>query len=119
MKRSTRSSTRLSDAWPTNGPWSFWKILGEHGELRLSRLGEFVGTISQKMLSETVRQRERDGLVTCSIHPVIPSGVEYKLTPVGLGLGEACCGVWLWAEAHHQEVERSRQRFDKRKRSAA
>ena len=62
---------------------------------------------------------ERDGLVTRTIHPVIPSRVEYKLTPLGLGLGEACCGVWLWAEAHHQEVERSRQRFDKWKRSAA
>ena len=53
--------------------------------------------ISQKMLTQTVRQMERDGLLIRTVHPVVPPKVEYRLTDLGLSLGAAFCGVWLWA----------------------
>jgi DNA-binding HxlR family transcriptional regulator len=101
---------RVADKWTM----LILEVLAEKGELRFSRLAEAVQGISQKMLTQTLRQMERDGLVTRTIHPVIPPRVDYKLTRLGLGLGEAFCGVWLWAEAHLEEVETSRQAFDAR-----
>lgn len=84
----------------------------ESGELRFTRLREKVGGVSQKMLTKTLRQLERDGLVTRTVHPVIPPHVVYKLTPLGESLGESVCGVWLWVEKHMNEVARARRRFD-------
>jgi DNA-binding HxlR family transcriptional regulator len=52
-----------------------------------------------------------DGLVTRTIHPVIPPRVEYELTELGHSLGEAFCGVWIWAEKHSDEIERARKSF--------
>lgn len=86
--------------------------LGEGGEMRFSRLRERIGGISQKMLTKTLRQLERDGLVTRQVHPVIPPRVEYRLTPLGDSLGEAVCGIWLWVEAHMDDVEQSRHAYD-------
>jgi DNA-binding HxlR family transcriptional regulator len=82
------------------------------GEMRFTRLSEAVGDISQKMLTQTLRQMERDGLVVRTIHPVIPPRVEYKLTKMGMGLGEAFCGVWIWAGQHLAEIEKARREFD-------
>jgi DNA-binding HxlR family transcriptional regulator len=79
--------------------------------LRFTQLGKAVGRISQKMLTQTVRQMERDGLVRRTVHPVIPPRVDYALTPLGRSLGAAFCGVWIWAETHHAEIERSRRAF--------
>lgn len=87
------------------------EALEEHGTLRFTQLGRAVGRISQKMLTQTVRQMERDGLVRRTVHPVIPPHVDYALTPLGRSLGAAFCGVWIWAEAHHAEIERARQAF--------
>jgi DNA-binding HxlR family transcriptional regulator len=63
------------------------------------------------MLTKTVRQMERDGLVKRTVHPVIPPRVEYELTELGHSLGEAFCGVWIWAEKHGREIERARKAF--------
>ena len=82
------------------------------GELRFSRLREAVGDVSQKMLTKTLRQLERDGLVTRRVHPVVPPHVEYKLTPLGESLGESVCGIWTWVEEHLEDVERSREAYD-------
>ncbi|GGE39747.1 ArsR family transcriptional regulator [Agaricicola taiwanensis] len=90
------------------------EVLTEHGEQRFSRLGDLVGGISQKMLTQTLRQMERDGLLIRTIHPVIPPRVEYRLTELGLSLSEAFCGVWIWAAKHLEEVDRARQAFDER-----
>jgi DNA-binding HxlR family transcriptional regulator len=87
------------------------EALDEHGTLRFTQLGKAVGRISQKMLTQTVRQMERDGLVRRRVHPVIPPRVDYTLTPLGQSLGAAFCGVWIWAETHHAEVERARRAF--------
>ena len=88
----------------------------EEGEMRFSRLREKVGGVSQKMLTKTLRQLERDGLVTRRVHAVVPPRVDYRLTPLGESLGEALCGVWLWVEAHSEEVQRSRCAYDRESR---
>jgi DNA-binding HxlR family transcriptional regulator len=67
-------------------------------EMRFTRLQERVGGISQKMLTRTLRQLERDGLVTRRVHATVPPRVEYRLTPLGVTLGESICGLWIWVE---------------------
>jgi len=99
---------RVADKWTM----LVLEVLEEHGVVRFTRLGELVGGVSQKMLTKTVRQMERDGLVTRTVHPVIPPRVEYELTDLGRSLGEAFCGVWIWAERHGKEIERARRDFD-------
>ena len=100
---------RVADKWTM----LVLEVLEEHGVVRFTRLGELVGGVSQKMLTKTVRQMERDGLVTRTVHPVIPPRVEYELTELGSSLGEAFCGVWVWAEKHGEEIERARVTFEK------
>ena len=96
-------------------------VLDELGaeEIRFSRLRERVGGISQKMLTQTLRQLERDGLVSRRVHPVIPPRVDYKLTPLGLSLGKAVCGIWTWTEAHAADIEKARKAFDRASERAA
>ena len=106
---------RVADKWTM----IILEVLTEQGELRFSRLAERVAGISQKMLTQTVRQMERDGLLVRTVYPVVPPRVDYRLTDLGLSLGEAFCGVWIWAATHLQHVEQSRQRFDKLAKKAA
>jgi DNA-binding HxlR family transcriptional regulator len=80
--------------------------------LRFSRLRERLGGVSQKMLTKTLRQLERDGLVVRRVHPEVPPRVDYRLTPLGVTLGESVCGLWKWVEAHILDVERSRRIYD-------
>ena len=72
--------------------------LGTDGEMRFSRLREHIGGVSQKMLTKTLRQLERDGLVSRHVHPVIPPRVDYRLTPLGNSLLGKVSGIWDWAE---------------------
>lgn len=66
------------------------------------------------MLTQTLRQMERDGLLIRTVHPVVPPKVEYKLTQLGMGLGAAFCGVWVWAAENLNHVEKARREFDKK-----
>src|SRR5579859_2620558 len=95
------------------------EALEEHEQLRFTQLSRLVSGISQKMLTKTVRQMERDGLLTRTVYPVIPPRVEYALTDMGLTLSAAFCGVWIWAAQHYAQVEQARQRFDERLASQA
>jgi DNA-binding HxlR family transcriptional regulator len=101
---------RVADKWTM----LILEVLAEKGELRFTRLSELVEGISQKMLTQTLRQMERNGLVTRTVHPVVPPKVEYKLTHLGLSLGAAFCGVWVWAATNLKQVERSRSVFDEK-----
>jgi DNA-binding HxlR family transcriptional regulator len=83
---------------------------------RFTRLQQRIGGVSQKMLTKTLRQLERDGLVTRRVYAEVPPRVDYHLTPLGETLGKALCGVWEWAEAHGGEVERARMEYDRRQR---
>lgn len=98
---------RVADKWTM----LVLEVLEEHGVVRFTKLAELVGGVSQKILTQTLRQMESDGLVTRTVHPVIPPKVEYALTPLGESLGAAFCGVWVWVEAHHDEVVRARKAF--------
>lgn len=91
------------------------EVLADHGELRFTQVGRHVPGISQKMLTQTLRQMERGGLVHRTVHPVIPPRVEYRLTGLGYSLGEAFCGVWTWAEDNLAGIEAARARFDEAK----
>lgn len=104
---------RVADKWTM----LILEVLAEKGELRFTRLGELVDGISQKMLTQTLRQMERDGLLVRKVHPVVPPKVEYRLTELGLSLGAAFCGVWVWAAKHLQQVEAARQAFDAAKQA--
>lgn len=99
--------SKVADKWTM----LILEALEEHGTLRFTQLGRTVGGISQKMLTQTVRQMEEDGLVQRTVHPVIPPHVDYTLTPLGRSLGEAFCGVWIWAEEHRDEIEEARRVF--------
>lgn len=101
---------RIADKWTM----VVLDVLAEHGEMRFTRLGELVEGVSQKMLTKTLRHMERDGLVTRTVHPVVPPRVEYKLTELGLSLSAAFCGVWIWAARYREQVEHARQTFDER-----
>ncbi len=101
---------RVADKWTM----LVLEALAEHGRLRFTRLGEIIGGVSQKMLTKTVRQMEADGLVLRTVFPVIPPRVEYELTDLGHSLGEAFCGVWIWAERHRKAIMRARKTFQER-----
>lgn len=101
---------RVADKWTL----LVIEALEEHGETRFGVLARRVPRISQKMLTQTLRQMERDGLVRRTVHPVIPPHVDYLLTPLGHSLAEAFCGVWKWAEAHVEAVVEARTLFDAR-----
>lgn len=99
---------RVADKWTM----IVLEVLTEHGELRFTRIADLADGISQKMLTQTLRQMERDGLVIRTVHPVVPPRVEYRLTELGLTLAEAFCGVWLWAEKNLNRIETARAAFD-------
>ncbi|MDH7637103.1 winged helix-turn-helix transcriptional regulator [Sphingomonas oryzagri] len=101
---------RVADKWTM----IILEALTEHEELRFTQLGRQVPGISQKMLTQTLRQMERDGMVTRTVHPVIPPRVDYRLTDLGQSLGAAFCGVWIWAEDNLTRVEAARAAFDNR-----
>jgi DNA-binding HxlR family transcriptional regulator len=90
------------------------EVLEEHGTLRFKEVGRLTTGISQKMLTQTLRQMERDGFVSRKVYPVIPPKVEYSLTELGQSLSEAFCSVWKWAQARHADIEAARQRYKER-----
>ena len=102
---------RVADKWTM----LILEVLADKGELRFTRLSELVPGISQKMLTQTLRFMERDGLITRTVHPVVPPKVEYKLTGLGFSLGAAFCGVWMWAEKNLADVETARREFDQKR----
>ncbi|BBD98698.1 transcriptional regulator [Sphingobium amiense] len=101
---------RVADKWTL----LVLEELEEKGTMRFSDIGRAVDGISQKMLTQTLRQMERDGLLTRTVHPVVPPHVDYALTPLGNSLSAAFCGVWMWAERHREAVEAARAAFDAR-----
>lgn len=99
---------RVADKWTM----IILELLVEHQTLRYTQIFKAIGHISQKMLTQTLRLMERDGLVARKIYPVVPPKVEYQLTELGLTLSAAFCGVWVWAAEHLNEVAAAREKFD-------
>ena len=86
------------------------------GPMRNNELLRRVGGISQKMLTQTLRELERNGLVLRTDHHSVPPHVEYALSDVGRPLGEAFVAVGRWAEAHHRDLADARKAFDGQER---
>ena len=87
--------------------------LAEHATLRFTELRKRIPGISQKMLTQTLRQMEHIGLVTRTVHPVIPPHVDYQRTELGRSLGPAICQLWDWVAANATEMASAREKFDK------
>lgn len=140
LKKSTRPTRRASIDWEeTNaacealGPgketlardmvtrmaekWTLWTlaVLAETGEpMRFSRVMEKVGDVSQKSLTKTLRQLERDGLVTREVFPEVPPRVEYEVTELGLEMLEQVHPLWLWAVKNLERFQAAQAKFDRR-----
>ncbi len=88
-------------------------LLGD-GPHRFTALQREIGSISRRMLTLTLRQLERNGLVLRTVYPVVPPHVEYQLTPLGYTLLEAIQGIVTWTLAHHVELAHARTAYDER-----
>lgn len=78
------------------------------GTKRYSELQREIGGVSQKMLTQTLRNLERDGLVERKVYPVVPPKVEYSLTALGVTLVKPLQAICKWAETHIHELEAAR-----------
>jgi DNA-binding HxlR family transcriptional regulator len=88
--------------------------VGQARSMRYSELSRRLAGVSQKMLTQTLRALERDGLVIRSVTPTVPVTVTYELTDLGLSLHEVMHRVKDWAEAHMGEVLACRAQYDAR-----
>ena len=100
---------RISDKWVV-------LVLGllEDGPKRFSVLKREIDGISQKMLSQTLRALEQDGLLTRRAFPTVPVTVEYQLTALGRSLNVALAPMIEWAVANMNRVLKARESFEKR-----
>ena len=95
--------------------WSILVIglLGQRGR-RFTELLHDTEGISQRMLTVTLRGLERDGLVSRTVHAVVPPRVDYALTPMGRTLLTTVTDLARWADRHARDIEGSRTAYDKR-----
>ena len=111
---------RISDKWValvlaalgSDGPQPGTAPPGQPRPMRYSELSRRLAGVSQKMLTQTLRSLERDGLLTRTVTPTVPVTVTYELTDLGLSLQQLMLGVKAWAEAHMDEVLANRERYD-------
>ena len=99
--------SRVGDRWSVLVVIS----LAQYGTLRFNELKRNLG-ISQRMLSLTLKELERDGLVNRTYHPTIPPKVEYNLTEMGQSFREPVSGLGYWAIDNLDKIDRARQAYD-------
>jgi DNA-binding HxlR family transcriptional regulator len=100
---------RIANKWTT-------LVFGllEDGPQRFSDLRRGIGGITQKMLTQTLRELERDGLVSRTVYATVPPNVEYELTALGRTLSEPIGALRNWAVEHIAEVITAQQLYDQR-----
>src|SRR3954451_16333563 len=100
---------RISDKWVT-------LVLAalDGGAPRYSQLARTIAAVSQKMLTQTLRTLERDGLLTRTVTPTVPVTVTYELTELGLSLHDMTRGLRHWAQTHMDDVLAHREDYDAR-----
>jgi DNA-binding HxlR family transcriptional regulator len=100
---------RIGDKWSV-------LILGllADGPRRFTELARAIEGVSQKMLTQTLRGLERDGLITRTVHASVPPRVDYELTPLGRTLTAPLGALEAWARDHIVQVEAARSRYDSR-----
>lgn len=99
----------IGDRWTT-------LIIGilADGTKRFSELQRSVGGISQKMLAQTLRNMERDGLVKRTVYPEVPPRVEYTLTALGKTLCDPITAIHNWAMTHIGDIQAAQQVYDQK-----
>ncbi len=90
-----------------------------NGPKRFNEIRRSLGSISQRMLTLTLRALERDGLVTRTVFPTVPPRVEYELTRLGRSLLDPVSGLGLWARQNRPAIQAARKRFDATEGDAA
>ena len=112
---------RISDKWValtlaalgSEGPYdSRVDGVGEPRSMRYSELSRRLAGVSQKMLTQTLRSLERDGLITRTVTPTVPVTVTYALTDLGLSLQQMMRDIKQWAETNMDEVLANRKQYD-------
>ena len=100
--------------------WSLLVVqtLGE-GSKRFNELRREIPSVSQRMLTLTLRNLERDGLVNRTVTPTIPPRVDYELTELGRSLQKPICGLVTWAMDHSDAIHEAQSRFDDEREAEA
>jgi DNA-binding HxlR family transcriptional regulator len=98
---------RIADKWAV----LVLGLLGG-GPVRFNQLRRQIEGISQKMLSQSLKSLERDGLVARKVIPTVPVTVEYSITPLGETLSATVDGLRIWAETHIEKVLMAQRRYD-------
>jgi DNA-binding HxlR family transcriptional regulator len=113
-KEVKRILSRVGDKWSL----LVVTLLGKH-PMRFSELRREVDDISQRMLTLTLRNLERDGLVSRTVYPTIPPKVEYELTELGSTLLETIQSLVNWTIAHLDDIAMAREAYDARQERVA
>ncbi|MER7014451.1 helix-turn-helix domain-containing protein [Saccharopolyspora sp. NPDC000359] len=95
------------------GKWSILVIIAAaHGPVRFTELERSIAGISRRMLTLTLRNLERDGLLTRTVHPTVPPKVEYELTDIARELRESLLSLTDWAVRHRSTIYAARSAYD-------
>ncbi|HEX4690774.1 MAG TPA: helix-turn-helix domain-containing protein [Solirubrobacteraceae bacterium] len=116
LSERSRSARLIRDAvCLLSSKWSVDLLLAlGDGTRRYHELLEDLEPISEKVLTQTLRAMERDGLVARRVHAEVPPRVEYALTPLGATLAPPLKALGSWSVAHGKRVDEARERFDER-----
>jgi DNA-binding HxlR family transcriptional regulator len=94
------------------GRWTGLVLLAlSQDPMRFNQIRRHIEGVSQKMLTQTLRGLERDGLITRTVYPTVPVTVEYELTPLGKSLFEAIAVLRTWAYTHIDEIHAARTAY--------
>jgi len=102
--------SRIGDKWSV----MVVGMLSRNGTLRFNELKRMINGVSQRMLTLTLRNLERDGLVSRTIYPEVPPRVEYCLTEMGKTLQGPINALWDWSAEHHHSIVDARDIYDQR-----
>ncbi|MFK4087345.1 winged helix-turn-helix transcriptional regulator [Kribbella sp. NPDC020789] len=98
---------RIGDKWT-----ALAVLLLQHGPLRFTELRDGIGSVAPKVLTQTLRRLERDGLVTREVFAEVPPRVVYALTPMGRSLIKPLTAVSEWAEEHIIAIHEAQSQYD-------
>ena len=107
--------SRIGDKWSV----MVVGMLSRNGTLRFNELKRMINGVSQRMLTLTLRNLERDGLVSRTIYPEVPPRVEYSLTEMGKTLQGPINALWDWSAEHHVSIVEARDIYDQRQMTVA
>jgi len=108
--------TQMAEKWTL---WTLAVLAEAAAPMRFSRVMEQVEGVSQKSLTKTLRQLERDGLVTRVVFAEVPPRVEYTISPLGVAMLEQVHPLWIWTVQNLDKFEKARRQYDNSRRNLA